>query len=259
MLLFWALAFALAWLITLPPALTQTGLIGSSPIPHGIGILIGLTPLLAAVIVAAREKKGRAYWRSLLRLPKPSWTAAFALFVPPLLLALAYFAHAAAGAPIKVTLDASLAGYALLWLVLAFGEEAGWRGLALPRLTDRYGFWTGSLILGPVWCVWHYPKLLGSPYLGSLSEALPLIALFSAQIVIANFIICWLYFRSGRSVIAATIYHAAFNLIATAYFMAATDLVITGLLAGTVLLIAIFDPRPDRTGAASSRYQPAPA
>ena len=247
--LFWLLSFVFAWAITLPPALERLGLIGSSPVPAGLGILIGVAPIAAAAIAAARERRGRAYWRSLARLPRPGWTALLALLLPPLFLAITALLRAALGDPIQIGFDVQVAMLGLLWVVLAFGEEAGWRGFALPRLIDRHGFWIGSLILGLAWCVWHYPKLLGSPYLGSLSEALPLVALFSLQIVVANFIICWLFLRSGGSVLAATIYHASFNTVATAYFLAATDLVMTGLMAIVVLAIALFDRPRSSTGA----------
>lgn len=239
MRIFWLLAFGIAWAITIPPALVQLGLAGSSPVSPGLGVLIGVAPLLAAAAAAYREASARSYWRSLARLPRPAWTAALALLLPGVLLAIAVIVHSAAGNPVNAQIDSSLVGYALLWTILAFGEEAGWRGFALPWLADRFGFWTGSTILGVVWCVWHYPKLLGSPYLGSLAEAAPLIGLFSIQIVIANFIVCWLYFRSGKSVVATTIFHASFNLMATAYFAAATDVIITGVMAIAVGAIAL--------------------
>ncbi len=241
MLLFWILSFAIAWALTIPPALAQLGLISSSPVPYGVTVLIGVAPIVAAAVAAAREGRGHAYWRSLARLPRPGWTALFASLLPPALLAIAYAVRAATGEPIRVALDAQVAMMGLLWLVLAFGEEAGWRGFALPRLVERHGFWLASLILGVVWCVWHYPRLLGSPYLGPLAEGLPLIGLFSVQIIIGNFILCWIYFRSGRSGVAATHYHTTVNFVETAYFLAATDLVITGLMALVVLRIAVFD------------------
>jgi membrane protease YdiL (CAAX protease family) len=253
MFLFWVLSFAIAWALTLPPALAQLGIIERSPVPYGTTMLIGLAPITAAAVAAARARRGVGYWWSLARLPRPGWTAVLAILLPPLVLGIAYTVHGALGRPIRIALDLQVAVMGLVWLVLAFGEEAGWRGFALPRLVERHGFWLASLILGVVWCVWHYPRLLGSPYLGSLSETLPLIGLFSVQIIISNFIICWLYVRSDRSVLAATLFHASFNLVATAYFLAATDLIVTGLFLLLVLAVALFDRDVRRLGQASNQ------
>ena len=243
MALFWILAFVLAWLLTLPPALAQLGLIGASPIPAGLGLLIGLAPAIAASVAAAREGRLRQLWRDGIR-PGRLPMLLLALLLPPVLLAIAYAVSLARGDPIRIGIGPDLAIFALVWLVLAFGEELGWRGFALPRLAARHGFWAGSMILGLAWCVWHYPRLLGSPYLGSLAEAAPLIGLFSLQILMANFILCWIYFRSGRSVVAATLFHGSFNLVATAYFLAATDLTITAAMALVVGAIALLDRAP---------------
>jgi len=36
-------------------------------------------------------------------------------------------------------------------------EEVGWRGYILPYLEKRFGLILGSLIIGIIWCVWHFP------------------------------------------------------------------------------------------------------
>lgn len=237
---FWSLAFALAWLLTIPPALAQLGMIERTPIPAGLGLLIGLAPALAAW-AAARRGGQQDFWRSMFRHPSHWWLSVVAVLLPPALLGAAYGLSLYRGTVIELDLGPHLFAFAMLWLVLAFTEEVGWRAFAFPRLARKYGFWLGSLILGLVWCVWHYPRLLSSPHLGTFARAAPLIALFSLQIVISNFILCWLYVRSKKSVLVPTMFHASFNVVATAYFFAATDLVITGSLALVALAIAIFD------------------
>jgi uncharacterized protein len=51
--------------------------------------------------------------------------------------------------------------FPVVWLfmvVLGGGqEEIGWRGYAMPLLESRYGLWTGNLVLGLVWSLWHVP------------------------------------------------------------------------------------------------------
>jgi uncharacterized protein len=56
-------------------------------------------------------------------------------------------------------------------LVFVLGEEPGWRGFALPRLTERLGPNMGRLILGSAWPLWHLPLFVvaGTPQYGTPS------------------------------------------------------------------------------------------
>jgi membrane protease YdiL (CAAX protease family) len=42
-------------------------------------------------------------------------------------------------------------------LTNGFGEETGWRGFALPQLQRRYSPLIASLIVLPMWALWHAP------------------------------------------------------------------------------------------------------
>jgi membrane protease YdiL (CAAX protease family) len=49
------------------------------------------------------------------------------------------------------------------------GEEAGWRGFALPGLLTRHSAFSASLLVGMIWASWHLP-LFWIPDTGSGSE-----------------------------------------------------------------------------------------
>jgi membrane protease YdiL (CAAX protease family) len=242
MALFWLLSFGLAWAITVPLAASQLGILEFSLWPAQTAILIGVAPAIAASVSAARSTGMVTLWKRGLRLTGRLWLWGTALSLPPLLLGFRVIAAriglaeapAIAGGP-------EIAVFAIVWLLLALGEEIGWRGFALPRLVAVHGFWRATTLLGLMWCVWHFPRLLASPYVVGLHEALPLIGLFSVQILFANIIICWLARRAGYSVVLPTIFHAGFNVVATVYPEAAIDPWITGAIALVAMLIAIFD------------------
>ena len=60
-----------------------------------------------------------------------------------------------------------------LGLIIAFGEEYGWRGV-LPTELTRLGRIRGVFILGIIWGIWHWPVIWpgynypGQPLFGSL-------------------------------------------------------------------------------------------
>jgi membrane protease YdiL (CAAX protease family) len=90
----------------------------------------------------------------------------------------------------------------------ATGEEAGWRGFALPRLQARTSPLVAALILALFWAPWHFflwqaegkPVLTWQYWLEQYVILLP-----------ATFIIVWLYNRSQGSILVAGIAHAAAN------------------------------------------------
>jgi membrane protease YdiL (CAAX protease family) len=244
--MFWFFAFAVAWAITVPAALVNHGVIDAG-IPQGLTRLTGFAPLIAAVIVALIKGQGRELASRIFRLRTKPIFYVLALLLPPLFLLSTVELSPVLGFPVpKVSAwSQELTMLAGIWLVLAFGEEAGWRGYALPNLIERHGFWKGATYLGLAWAVWHYPLMLSSPYI-DISDLPTMgywLGLFSLQIFIANFIICWLMARSG-AVIIPTLFHTAFNIVSTVHFTAAVDLVVTVAMALIVLAIALFDAEP---------------
>jgi membrane protease YdiL (CAAX protease family) len=49
-------------------------------------------------------------------------------------------------------------------MLLALGEELGWRGFLVPELTTWVGFRRASLYSGVIWAAWHLPGILAGAY-----------------------------------------------------------------------------------------------
>lgn len=70
----------------------------------------------------------------------------------------------------------------VLNFITCFGEEWGWRGYLVPKLSERMSFAPMALISGLIWGLWHAPLIVmghnygtdysGAPYLGILSMCL---------------------------------------------------------------------------------------
>lgn len=49
-------------------------------------------------------------------------------------------------------------------MLLAVGEEAGWRGTMYPVLKMRFGMLKGRIIGGVIWGIWHWPIMILAGY-----------------------------------------------------------------------------------------------
>jgi membrane protease YdiL (CAAX protease family) len=98
----------------------------------------------------------------------------------------------------------------------ALGEEIGWRGFLLPRLTSQFGFTFGCFINGLIWAVWHYPGLLWSDYNADTNPKYAL-ACFTCMVTAMAFVMGWLRLKSG-SLWPCAMLHASHNLFIQAVF-----------------------------------------
>jgi membrane protease YdiL (CAAX protease family) len=87
------------------------------------------------------------------------------------------------------------------------GEEIGWRGFALPRLTKLYDETVSSLILGGVWALWHVPLYLTGVYHGRVDDIL---ARFFWTIPL-TFLFTYLHRQSHGSLLLVILLHTSFN------------------------------------------------
>lgn len=87
------------------------------------------------------------------------------------------------------------------------GEEIGWRGFALPRLTHKLGLVGASLVVGVIWAAWHLPLFFvrGADTYG---QSFPV---FLLEVTALSFALAWLYWRTGGSLLLVMVLHAAIN------------------------------------------------
>lgn len=202
LIIFFGLAYLLSWYPWILALLR-----GRTSGPNPLG------PLVAGLIVTAivsgraglREYFGRiVHWRV-----NPKWYL-IALTLPVVLcLSAAVVPFALAGHPQVASIAIAKVRelpdrFLFILLFIGLGEEPGWRGFALPQLQTRYTPLVASLILAPVWAIWHLP-LLGMEFPG------PIIAPFLCSVLGGTLLQTWIFNRTGGSVLLPMLFHAATN------------------------------------------------
>jgi membrane protease YdiL (CAAX protease family) len=141
------------------------------------------------------------------RLKNKNWFLV-SLLVNPAIAVLAYVIIGAVSEPLPMPAPLTLAIFpmAAFFFVGALGEEIGWSGYATEPLQQRWGTLLASLMLGAVWAVWHFVPLVQA------HRPVEWIAWWSLNTISLRMIMTWLYVHSGKSVFAATVFHAMINL-----------------------------------------------
>lgn len=210
---FYALAFAISWLVWSPLIFIPTMQ------DFAFLLFLGAYGPLAAGVLTARIFNGRAglrtwlktvfNWRIGLR-----WYLA-AIFVMPILIACLHLAlylvsigsvelstdppwyWAISVLPINIVLTIPLSS--------AF-EEAGWQGFALPKLASKFHPAIANLIHGFLWATWHIPLYFAPVWRGKEP-----IGLLFAYTIPLSMILFWLTRRSSGSSLPAVFLHQAGN------------------------------------------------
>jgi hypothetical protein len=130
--------------------------------PDGHRIRFG-EPILVALGLTSR-REGRSGAAALLRgtIARPTGARRY-LFAPGYMMAIKLAATALhrmvagewpAFGPTPVYL---MAGAVIVSTPVQAGEEIGWRGYALPRMTKCIGLAPASIVVGLLWACWHLP------------------------------------------------------------------------------------------------------
>jgi membrane protease YdiL (CAAX protease family) len=131
-------------------------------------------------------------------------------------------------------------------VVFPVGEEVGWRGFALPRLTTRMSPLAASALIGVVWTLWHAPML-------TLQDVRPAAyGAFLPLMVGGSVLFTWIYRHTGGSLLLAVLTHVGVHLNNPGHAMPARYTPIA-LHAVAYVLLAIVLVMADRIAWSQSR------
>lgn len=240
-----ALALALSWTIWAPLWLPAFGVTGLPVVPfhHMLG---AFGPLLAALIVTLASRGWlamRAFLRSLVD-PGPRWyVGVAALLLPFAILAIGAVVATIGGEQVSFAelgrssefpnLSAP-AFFACNLLTFGYGEEAGWRGFALPRLQSRHSALVATLILTAIWASWHLPLFLYRP--GYVGMDLGGIAGWLMSLLTGAVLLTVLYNASRGSILVVAVFHAAIDV---AFMSAGASPLVTTVCGMIVTLLGV--------------------
>ena len=210
---FFVLAYALTWAIESPfvfltDSVTATQglvlIILASNVPSAVAII------LTAVVLgrgALRKLLGRLLiWRV-----NPIWY--LVVFLGPVALVGGVVGlNALMGGP-ALSLGMPLVGATIFFAFSvvpgsALGEEIGWRGYVLPRLQSRMSALSASLLIAPIWGLWHLPLWLTGDPVKTPTFFVPFVVGVFALSVITT----WVYNSTGGSLLMVVLLHATSNL-----------------------------------------------
>lgn len=184
----------------------------SMPIRLPPSALMAFMPMVAALILAARQG-GAAGFRAMLarvvdgrRVRGAGWWLAAVLLMPAAMV-LEYGLIVLRDGPISdpVFPLARLPVFFLMFLAAGIGEELGWQGHAYERLAPGMSALGAALVLGLVWVVWHIIPMAQTGH-DAVWSAWQLAAMFPLRIITV-----WLFAAGGRSVLLAAVFHAMTN------------------------------------------------
>jgi membrane protease YdiL (CAAX protease family) len=199
---FFVLAFLFSWYPWLI-ALARGGVSGPNPLGPLVAALVvagvasgwsGIRELLGRIV---RVRFGLQWYAVIFGMP-----IAFCAVALAIMAAIRYPVSLPAAAAWRELPDR----FIFIFLFIGLGEEPGWRGFALPRLQKRQTPFMASLILAPIWALWHLP-LMGNEFPG------PVIPAFLISLLGGTLIQTWLFNRTRGSVFAQMLFHATVNTV----------------------------------------------
>jgi uncharacterized protein len=235
-----------------------------------VGLVYGLTPALAALIIVFARDRGRGVKELLgrlfvLRFPAAWWLVALALPLLPQWSGV-YLWSAAFDEPLHfgsfTKWLSSFLTLALINSLFSLGEELGWRGFMLPRMLARHSWVKAALLTGLLWSVWHFPLWGRANYALSGSVVHTMLALLLATVLATalSVIITAIFLRTRQSLIPSLLLHGAVNANMGLIYAGTSERAMTGILLPAIqaalfalaalLFVLVLRPRRPQSGSA---------
>ena len=223
LVLFFACAFLLSWIVWLPGLLHAWGVIRLAHAGQTLVQIGAYAPTVIALLLL-RSTSGpkssgaqRGEVKDLLRRAVETnfslkWYF-FAILLAPMLMGIAYLLT---NLTTGLTLEPEIIKKPyLLFIYLPYilflggplGEELGWRGFALPRLLAKVRPISAAVVLGIIWSVWHLPQFFME---GTVQNLIPFYG-YAVVTVYNSVFITILFLATGGSVFPAILYHLFSN------------------------------------------------
>lgn len=235
--------FVLTAVIALPGyillGLTARGVFLTPDMAFGFLPLVTFAPLVAAAILLFQEG-GWARVQQLLRrafdfrrTERKIWFA-IALVLPFLIVGVAWAIARFVGLdqlPVQAPFIAAPIMF-MVFVIPALSEELGWMGYAYEPMKHKWGHRRAALFLGVAISAFHVPLyyfLIDDPMIVAVQILFP---------ISLRLLVVWIYGRAGNSILAATIFHVAYN---TSYSVLEVNIPVATLLS-VICAIAVMYP-----------------
>ncbi len=206
-------------------------------------LLITFAPMISALILTFRENGSDGTKKLIKRsfdftkITRKMWYAPILFLMPIVYLAVLWILGFIGDAPSESVFPLGMAPILLLmFFIMALGEEVGWTGYAYDPMEEQWNASRASLILGIIWFTWHIPIYIfvgGQTLLWAAGQLLVMIGL--------RILLGWIYNNTGKSLFAAILFHAVYNVSVTVLpgFESPLGPVISAVLVMIIVVIVI--------------------
>lgn len=211
--------------------------------------MIVFTPMISALILTFRENGSDGAKKLIKRsfdfkkITRKMWYAPILFIMPIVSLAVLFILGFIGEALGESVFPLGMAPILLpMFFFMALVEEVGWTGYAYDPMEERWNAFRASLILGIIWAAWHIPIYVfvgGQTLLWTAGQVLVMIGL--------RILLGWIYNNTGKSLFAAILFHAVYNVPVTVLPIFENPLgpVITAVLViiTVVIITKVWDPQ----------------